>query len=99
MIRVQVDESGEMQLTWVREGARVVSEYTPEFYFRQWVRDKDYGTEVPYTEEAWATLLVMKDRIGEIAAFLEKLRGRKDFGKLLNNPKGNLLLGPKPFDA
>ncbi len=72
--------------------------FGPDHYTERWWRGKDTSVAIiPYTEEAWSTLGMMRDRINDIAAFLEKLVGRKDFEKLLNNPKGNLLLGaPKP---
>jgi hypothetical protein len=66
--------------------------FDAEHYMRRWWRGDDEST-IPYTDEAWATLNTMRDRIEGIAEFLKELIGRKDFAALLNNPKSDLLLG------
>lgn len=63
------------------------------FYMSRWYRRTDDDSNIiPYTEEAWATLHVMRGRINDIAKGLTALAERKDFAKMLSNPNKNLLL-------
>lgn len=73
--------------------------FKEEHYINRWYRpdeDDDYNYDnervIPYTKEAWDTLLRMQTRIEEVGAFLRDLFKRDDIEMLLNEGRDLKLL-------